>query len=101
MAASGPTPRGSRRAGTNARAVVELTYLSISPLWQTATIAEAAALLRRFGGERVVVSSDAGQDHSPAPPDALQAFAQSLYERGMPEPELRKALVDTPSRLLG
>jgi hypothetical protein len=84
-----------------AGATVELTYLSISPLWQTSTIAEAAALLRRFGGERVVLSSDAGQAHNPAPPDALQAFAQSLYDHGVPEPELRKALVDTPSRLLG
>jgi hypothetical protein len=84
-----------------AGATVELTYLSISPLWQTSTIAEAAALLHRFGGERVVLSSDAGQDHSPAPPDALAAFAQSLHEYGVPEPELRKALVDTPSRLLG
>jgi hypothetical protein len=84
-----------------AGATIELTYLSISPLWETSTIAEAAALLRRFGGERVVLSSDAGQAHSPAPPDALAAFAQSLYEYGVPGPELRKALVDTPSRLLG
>jgi hypothetical protein len=83
-----------------AGATVELTYLSISPLWQTSTVAEAAALLLRFGGERVVLSSDAGQDHSPAPPDALGAFAQSLHEDGVPEQELRKALVDTPSRLL-
>src|SRR5438067_1913441 len=46
-----------------AGAVFELTYLSISPRWQTSTIAEAAALLLRFGGDRVVVSSDAGQEH--------------------------------------
>lgn len=84
-----------------AGAVVELTYLSVSPRWQTSTVDEAAALLLRFGGEHVVLSSDAGQDHSPAPPEALRAFAQSLYERGVPEAELRKALVDTPSRLLG
>jgi hypothetical protein len=84
-----------------AGATVELTYLSISPLWRTSTIAEAAALLGRFGGERVIIASDAGQAHNPAPPDALQAFAQSLYDHGVPEPELRKALVDTPSRLLG
>jgi hypothetical protein len=83
-----------------AGATIELTYLSISPLWETSTIAEAAALLRRFGGERVVLSSDAGQADSPAPPDALATFAQSLHEHGVPEPELRKALVDTPSRLL-
>jgi hypothetical protein len=83
-----------------AGATGELTYLSIAPLWQTSTIAEAAALLLRFGGERVVISSDAGQAHSPAPPDALRAFAEALFEHGVPEAELRKALVDTPSRLL-
>ena len=47
--------------------------LSISPRWQTSTIAEAAALLLR---------------------------AQSLYEHGVPQAELRKALVDTPAGLL-
>lgn len=84
-----------------AGAVVELTYLTVSPRWQTSTVAENAELLLRFGGDRVVVSSDAGQDHNPAPPEALSAFAQSLHEHGVPERELRKALVDTPARLLG
>lgn len=81
-------------------AVVELTYLTVSPLWHTSTVAAAAALLLRFGGDRVVLSSDGGQRHNPAPPEALQLFAHSLYEHGVPETELRKALVDTPTRLL-
>ena len=59
------------------------------------------ALLFRFGGARVVPSSDAGQEHSPAPPEALRAFAQALFEHGLPEAELRMALVDTPNLLLG
>ena len=83
-----------------AGAVIELTALSVSPVWQTSTIAEAAALLQRFGGEHVVLSSDAGQANSPPPPEALRAFAQSLHEAGVPEGELRKALVATPTRLL-
>jgi len=83
-----------------AGAVIELTALSVSPVWQTSTIAEAAALLQRFGGEHVVLSSDAGQAESPPPPEALRAFAQSLHEAGVPEGELRKALVATPTRLL-
>jgi hypothetical protein len=84
-----------------AGAAVELTYLTVSPRWQTATVAENAELLRRFGGDHVVVASDAGQDHNPPPPEALGTFAQSLFEHGVPERELRKALVDTPARLLG
>jgi len=83
-----------------AGAVLELTALSVSPAWHTSTIAEAAALLQRFGGEHVVLSSDAGQAESPPPPEALRAFAQSLHEAGVPEGELRKALVETPTRLL-
>jgi len=83
-----------------AGAVLELTALSVSPAWHTSTIAEAAALLQRFGGEHVVLSSDAGQAESPPPPEALRAFAQSLHEAGVPEGELRKALVATPTRLL-
>ena len=83
-----------------AGAVVELTALSVSPGWQTSTIAEAAALLQRFGGEHVVLSSDAGQANSPPPPEALRAFAQSLHEAGVPDAELRKALVETPTSLL-
>jgi hypothetical protein len=83
-----------------AGATIELTYLSVSPGWRTSTIEEAAGLLNRFGGDRVVVSSDAGQRDNPPPPQALNAFAQSLHEHGVPEAELRKALVDTPSRLL-
>ena len=83
-----------------AGAVLELTALSVSPAWHTSTITEAAALLQRFGGEHVVLSSDAGQAESPPPPEALRAFAQSLHEAGVPEGELRKALVATPTRLL-
>ena len=83
-----------------AGAVLELTALSVSPAWHTSTIAEAAALLQRFGGEHVVLSSDAGQAESPPPPESLRAFAQSLHEAGVPEGELRKALVETPTRLL-
>jgi len=83
-----------------AGAVIELTALSVSPVWQTSTIAEAAALLQRFGGEHVVLSSDAGQANSPPPPEALRAFAQSLHEAGVPDAELRKALDETPTSLL-
>ncbi len=81
-------------------AVVELTYLNVSPLWRTSTVTEAAEMLSRFGGDAVVVSSDAGQAHNPSPPEALRAFAQALHELGVAQAELTKALCDTPRRLL-
>lgn len=84
-----------------AGATVELTYLSVSPMWRASTVEATAELLRRLGGDHVVLSSDAGQAHNPSPPEALRSFAQSLYERGVPAEELTKALVDTPRRLIG
>jgi hypothetical protein len=81
-------------------AVVELTYLNVSPMWQLATVDDAAEMLERFGGDAVVVSSDAGQAHNPAPPEALRSFAQALHERGIGHDELVKALHTTPRRLL-
>ena len=81
-------------------AVVELTYLNVSPLWRTSTVEQAAEILARLGGDVVVVSSDAGQAHNPSPPEALRSFAQALHERGVAEPEVRKALRDTPLKLI-
>jgi Family of unknown function (DUF6282) len=81
-------------------AVVELTYLNVSPTWRTSTVEQAAEALSRFGGDAVVVSSDAGQAHNPAPPEALRSFAQALREHGVAEAELVKALRDTPLRLI-
>ncbi len=81
-------------------AVVELTYLNVSPLWRTSTVEQAAETLCRLGGNAVVVSSDAGQAHNPSPPEALRSFAQALYEQGVAETELTRALRDTPLRLV-
>jgi hypothetical protein len=81
-------------------AVVELTYLNVSPLWRTSTVDEAAELLSLLGGDNVAVSSDAGQAHNPSPPEALRSFAQALHEHGVAESELTKALRDTPRRLI-
>ena len=84
-----------------AGAVVELTYLAVSPMWNASTFETAADLVRRLGGAHVVLSSDAGQAHNPSPPESLRVFAQSLHELGVPEDELRRALVDTPRGLVG
>src|SRR5207302_265796 len=62
-------------------------------------VPEALEVLE-LAAEPVGLSRDAGQAESPPPPESLQAFAQSLHEAGVPEGELRKALVETPTRLL-
>jgi Family of unknown function (DUF6282) len=68
----------------------------VSPLWRASTVGQAAELLNLLGGDPVVVSSEAGQAHNPSPPEALRSFPQALYEQGVAEAELRKALRDTP-----
>ena len=81
--------------------IVELTYLSVSPMWRDTTIAACAEVARRLGPERVVLSSDAGQLHNPAPPEALRAFAQSVHEAGVPDADVRRMLSETAAWLLG
>lgn len=82
-------------------ACVELTYLSVSPMWSDVTLDLCVEVARRVPPGTLVLSSDAGQRHNPAPPEALRSFAQSLHERGVPAADVRRALVDTPARLLG
>ncbi len=82
-------------------ACVELTYLSVSPMWSDVTLERCVEVMRRVDGDSVVVSSDAGQLHNPSPPEALRSFAQSLHERGVAAADVRRALVDTPAGLLG
>jgi hypothetical protein len=82
-------------------ACVELTALAVSPRWGHATVAACAEAFRRAGDGAVVVSSDAGQAQEPAPPDALAAFAAALHEHGVPAAHVRRALRETPARLLG
>jgi predicted metal-dependent TIM-barrel fold hydrolase len=81
--------------------VVELTYLSVSPMWRDTTVAACAGVARRLGAERVVLSSDAGQRHNPSPPEALRAFAQSVHEAGVPAADVLRMLGETARGLLG
>ena len=81
--------------------VVELTYLSVSPMWRDTTVAACADVARRLGPDRVVLSSDAGQLHNPAPPEALRVFAQSIHEAGAPAADVRRMLRETAAGLLG
>jgi hypothetical protein len=81
--------------------IVELTYLSVSPMWRETTVIACAEVARRLGPGAVVLSSDAGQRHHPSPPEALRAFAQSVHEAGVPVADVRRMLCETPAELLG
>jgi Family of unknown function (DUF6282) len=81
--------------------VVELTYVSVSPMWRDTTVAACAEVVRQLGPDRSVLSSDAGQSHNPAPHEALRAFAQSICEAGVPAADVRRMLRGTAAGLLG
>lgn len=64
-----------------------------------AAIAAAAELVRRFGTERLVLSSDLGDARYPDPVDGLAAVAQALARAGVAE-ALIEAILVTNTRLL-
>ena len=82
-------------------AMAEFGYCTVSPMWGYATIQEKVAAIRRLGASRCVLMSDTGQRHNPMPAEALRIFAQSLFEAGISEEEIRTMIVDNPAALLG
>lgn len=82
-------------------AMIELTYLDISPMWQMSTIERTVRYFRCAGAQSVVLSSDVGQPHNPSPPEALRVFAQCLHEQDILAAEIRRCLTENPCRLLG
>jgi hypothetical protein len=82
-------------------ASAEFGYCTVSPMWNYATIDEIVAAIRAVGTDHAVLMSDAGQRHNPMPHEALRVFAQSLYEKGLTEAEIRQMVVVKPAELLG
>jgi sugar phosphate isomerase/epimerase len=82
-------------------ASAEFGYCTVSPMWNYATIDEVVAAIKAVGADHAVLMSDAGQRHNPMPHEALRVFAQSLYEKGLTEEEIRRMVVVKPAELLG
>lgn len=66
-----------------------------------AGVAAAAALIRRFGAERFVLSSDLGDPRFPDPAEGLTAVARALDRAGIGAAGLESLLVTTPRRIAG
>jgi hypothetical protein len=82
-------------------ATVEVDYCGMSPMWAEVKLDDYAHLIERFGPERCVLVSDAGQTHNPMPCDALRLLAQNLYEKGVSEEALHTMMVTKPRAMLG
>lgn len=62
---------------------------------------QARDLIDRVGRDRVVLSSDAGQDFNPPPHMAFGAFLSQLTAVGVPATDIRHMATETPRRMLG
>jgi hypothetical protein len=64
------------------------------------TLPQAIELIEVVGADKCVISSDAGQPFNPWPHESIQLYAQALHEYGVSEEDLRKMMVENPSKLL-
>lgn len=81
-------------------AMPEFGYCTISPAWQYAAPEKIVQAVKRVGATRCLLVSDTGQRHNPLPSEALRIFAQTLYEKGLAEDEVRQMIVQNPADLL-
>src|SRR5207302_10799317 len=58
---------------------------------------EAAALIRRVGADRVILSSDGGIATAPPPHELLAWGCRQLLDRGLPEADVRRTMTDNPA----
>ncbi|MFQ5913639.1 MAG: DUF6282 family protein [Nitrospinota bacterium] len=82
-------------------AVAEWGYCTVSPMWGYARIDQVAAAIGEVGPQNSILMSDLGQRHNPMPQEGLRVFAQCLYEKGIPEKDIRTMIVTNPKRVLG
>jgi Family of unknown function (DUF6282) len=80
--------------------MAEFGYCTISPAWHYATPEQKVNAIRRIGASRSVLMSDTGQRHNPLPSEALRIFAQTLFEKGLEESDIRRMTVQNPRDLL-
>lgn len=78
----------------------EFTYCTVSPMWRSATIDETAEAIRLVGVSRSFLTSDGGQTHNPMPHVGLQLLAQMLFEKGIPEADVYRMMVDNPRQIV-
>jgi hypothetical protein len=81
-------------------AMPEFGYCTISPAWQYASPQKIVDAVKRVGASRCLLVSDSGQRHNPMPSEALRIFAQTLFEKGLSEEEVRQMIVQNPADLL-
>jgi hypothetical protein len=65
------------------------------------TLDMARDLIFEIGADKVIISSDSGQDYQPPPHIAFQSFLTQLVSVGVPEPDVRFMTTEMPRFILG
>jgi hypothetical protein len=68
---------------------------------QGMTLDMARDLILEIGADKVIISSDGGQDYATPPADMFQAFLTQLVSVGVPEKDVRFSVTEMPRRILG
>ncbi|ABK53406.1 conserved hypothetical protein [Acidothermus cellulolyticus 11B] len=81
-------------------AMPEFGYCTVSPAWQYAAVPKIVQSIERIGASRCLLVSDTGQRHNPLPSEALRIFAQTIFEKGVSEEDVRRMISANPLDLL-
>jgi microsomal dipeptidase-like Zn-dependent dipeptidase len=94
------------RAWADKGAFLELVYVFCCdglplPASMRRSVGQEAALIEEVGHERIVLSTDLGQEGNPPPVEGLAAFASGLLAEGIPEAAVDTMMRRNPARALG
>jgi hypothetical protein len=81
-------------------AMPEFGYCTVSPAWQYSSPDRIVEAIRRVGPSRCLLVSDTGQRHNPLPSEALRAFAQTIFEKGVTDENVNRMISRNPYDLL-
>jgi len=81
-------------------AMPEFGYCTISPAWHYAAVEKIVQSIERIGASRCLLVSDTGQRHNPLPSEALRIFAQTVFEKGIPQEAVTSMISQNPLDLL-
>lgn len=84
----------------NMGAMPEFGYCTVSPAWNYAAVEKIAQSVQRIGASRCLLVSDTGQRHNPMPHEALRVFAQTVFEKGVPQADVERMISANPLDLL-
>jgi hypothetical protein len=81
-------------------AYIELCAGTLYPIPGYGRLEYYVEVIEKFGPNRIVISSDAGQPRKSLPPESIRVFAQCLHEKGISIKDLRTMMVDNYNFLL-